>query len=139
MSVILKALRAQKENVQGSGSVNTGKEGLFLGKGGFVQSPPKKINKRTLILALLLVVVGSATLLLRQRIQKIGLPSPAVSIEALAVKTPTAPTGETPALSQIMEEAKKSYEQGNWDVSLSLWQKGLEQSPNNASIHNNLG
>ena len=38
-----------------------------------------------------------------------------------------------------MEEAKKSYEQGNWDVSLSLWQKGLEQSPNNASIHNNLG
>ena len=39
----------------------------------------------------------------------------------------------------IKVEAKKAYEQGNWDASLSLWEKGLEQDPSNSSIHNNLG
>ncbi len=154
MSVILKALRSQKEEggadpvlpeggVPGSFQVDTA--------GNVPSGEDPGAKKRQTILLIVLgvsIVLAVAVNLLRKA------PPPPEPLKPIAVVTPPAPvaipadTVQAPAtvtpaaptdLNNDLQVARSQFKLGQYDDSLKSFQKALDKDPNNASIHNDMG
>lgn len=144
MSVILNALRAQKEEggAEPSNAFQVDDSGSSSGGG----DPGAK--KRQIIL---LIVLGAAIVLLimLRVLRREEVPPPPVPRGPTTASAPVAPTSAVPAASAVapvttavdndLQVARSQYKSGQYDDSLKSFQKALDKDPNNASIHNDMG
>ncbi len=140
MSVILKALRSQQEEQRAEET--TAHEGLFLGKSGFLKKNASSTKRLWLLSALLLAMAAATTTLwvwnrwqteqVAEMSSKPKTAPPQARLPSVAVPLPTNPSVD-------LEQAKNLFENGQLDASLKLYQQALEQNPDSATIHNDLG
>lgn len=167
MSVILKALRAQNDeggDSQASQDVSQSSqtvrpEGTFQvdETGNVLPDDSPKSRKRQIILLTILLLAIVAFVVLQNWSSwtasavsnpvPVPVPTPVAvapvqvapkPVEEVPVVPDTLPP-PVPATNNDLQIARSQYKSGEYDDSLKSFQKAIDQDPNNASIHNDMG
>jgi Tfp pilus assembly protein PilF len=156
MSVILKALRAQNDDgASGPSSQGAGQADSFQVDNSVRESPKEGgpgSGQRQLILLIVLVLSIILFVMLQYWDSWFSSPPPAVPpapapkvaivvpvVPAQVAPSPSAPGESIDSLDNDLQMARSQYKSGEYDDSLKLFQKVIDQDPNNAIVHNDMG
>lgn len=156
MSVILKALRAQNDEGPASPtSQDVGQANAFQVDDAGGDEPKEGgpgSGKRQTILLIVLVLSVVAYVVMEYWstwfpatpvVNEVATPAPAPmaapSTPSALVPAPAAPDVQPSTVDNDLQMARSKYKAGEYDDSLRLFQKALDQDPNNAAAHNDMG
>lgn len=139
MSVILKALRAQNDEGGSAESFQVDKTDPPPQEGG-----PGSRNRQIILLILLLLAIVLYVVLQfwgGKSVPQAPAPAPAPPpiVAAPVAPKPAAVVPVAPVDAGVLQIARSQYKSGEYDESLKSFQKAVDQDPNNAAIHNDMG
>lgn len=154
MSVILKALRAQDDEARkDQSSRDSGPDGSFqvdtTGDAPEEDQPKSRNRQIVLLVVLLLSIVAFVGIQTWSRkpappprpspAVKAPPPKPIAQAPAVDGSAPVLPMLPAPGGNNALQIARSQYKSGEYDESLKSFQKAIDQDPNNAIIHNDMG
>lgn len=154
MSVILKALRAQSEEVRKDpSSQDAGSEGSFqvdkTGESPEEDRPASKKRQVILLGVLLSSIVAFVALQGWNRSSPPPAPQPlplkpvssqpSSSSAGVPPQAQGVPALPVPVANNDLQVARSQYKAGEYDESLKSFQKAIDQDPNSSAIHNDMG
>lgn len=140
MSIILNALNAKKKEEQKQEKIaSTPEEGVYLGDNGLKKHRMPIMTTRAWILVGVAAVIGGIALVPQFYDKPVTKYPPPKVVQADALKKNAIKAARDSHTASSIEQADKLFNEGRFEESLQLYVTALQQDPNNAFLHNNVG